>query len=93
METYEQNKYTLVRKDGTTATVTDANLADQVHPQNIVKMKQIIDQQKGNTMYIRRALHSIKEAGRKLYHRPTLADFDLCINFEYSKKVHTPPPN
>ncbi|MFS7987418.1 hypothetical protein Hanom_Chr11g01022441 [Helianthus anomalus] len=44
-------------------------------------------------MHIRRALHNIKEAGRKMYHRATLADFDLCINFEYSRKVHTPPPN
>ncbi|MFS7916857.1 hypothetical protein Hanom_Chr03g00182281 [Helianthus anomalus] len=93
MGTYEQYKYTLVRKDGSTTTITDAILADQVHPLNIVKMKQIIDQQKGNSRYNRRALHSISKEGRKVYHRAALADFDLCINFEYNKKVHIPPPN
>ncbi|MFS8024034.1 hypothetical protein Hanom_Chr16g01458501 [Helianthus anomalus] len=93
MGTYEQNKYTLVRKDGNTTTVTDGDLADQIHPLSIVKLKQIIDQQKGNTIHIRRALHSIKEAGKKIYHIAALADFDLCINFEYNRKVQTPPPN
>ncbi|MFS7953020.1 hypothetical protein Hanom_Chr07g00613761 [Helianthus anomalus] len=83
----------MLRKDGTTTTVTDGDLADQIHPLNIVKMKEITDQQKGNIVHIRRALHSIKEAGKKIYQRATLADFDLCINFEYNRKVQTPPPN
>ncbi|MFS7888757.1 hypothetical protein Hanom_Chr00s000002g01598821 [Helianthus anomalus] len=93
MGTYEQNRYTLIRKDGCTTTILDADLADELHPLDIVKMKQIIDQAKGNIKYNRRALHSIIEVGRKAYQRAALADFDLCINFEYSKKVHIPLSN
>ncbi|MFS8019138.1 hypothetical protein Hanom_Chr15g01400311 [Helianthus anomalus] len=64
MGTYEQNKYTLIRKYGSTTTVLDANLADQLHPLDIIKMKHIIDQEKGNTRYNRRALYNISEGGR-----------------------------
>ncbi|MFS7991887.1 hypothetical protein Hanom_Chr12g01075881 [Helianthus anomalus] len=60
---------------------------------DIVKMKNIIDEWKGNSTVIRRALDSLKSAGAKLYQRAALADFDLCINFEYSTKVLIPPPN
>ncbi|MFS7918787.1 hypothetical protein Hanom_Chr03g00205261 [Helianthus anomalus] len=81
MGTYEQNKYTLLRRDGTTTNVTDGDLADQIHPMSLVKMKQIIDQENGNTIHIRRALHKIKEAEKKIYQRAALADFDLCIIF------------
>ncbi|MFS8006836.1 hypothetical protein Hanom_Chr14g01253811 [Helianthus anomalus] len=52
MGTYEQNKYTLVRVDGTPTTVTDGNLADDIHQLSLIKMKQIIDQEKGNTVHI-----------------------------------------
>ncbi|MFS7936055.1 hypothetical protein Hanom_Chr05g00410921 [Helianthus anomalus] len=93
MGTYEQNKYTMIRKDGRITAVLDANLADELHPLDIIKMKQIVDQEKGNTKYNRRVIHSISEAGRKNYQRAAMADFDLCITFEYSMKVHIPPPN
>ena len=68
-------------------------MADKVHPMDIVKMKNIIDEWKGGSVVIRRALDSVKNAGAKLYKRAALADFDLCINFEYSTKVLIPPPN
>ncbi|MFS7917387.1 hypothetical protein Hanom_Chr03g00188421 [Helianthus anomalus] len=29
----------------------------------------------------------------KIYQRAVMEDFDLCINFEYSSKVLTPPPD
>ena len=56
-------------------------------------MKNIIDEWKGSSVVIRRALDSLKSAGAKIYKRAALADFDLCINFEYSNKVLIPPPN
>ncbi|MFS8023971.1 hypothetical protein Hanom_Chr16g01457811 [Helianthus anomalus] len=56
-------------------------------------MKNIIDEWKGGSVVIRRALDSVKNAGAKLYKRAALTDFDLCINFEYSTKVLIPPSN
>ncbi|MFS7932477.1 hypothetical protein Hanom_Chr04g00368331 [Helianthus anomalus] len=53
----------------------------------------VTDKDKSNSVMIRRALDSIKDAGEKIYQRAALTDFDLCINFEYSSKVLTPPPN
>ncbi|MFS7975817.1 hypothetical protein Hanom_Chr10g00885151 [Helianthus anomalus] len=88
-----QNKYTLIKKDKNIQKVTDADLDDDVHPMDIVKMKNIIDEFKGNPVVIRRALDSLKCEGAKVYKRAALADFDLCINFEYSTKVLIPPPN
>ncbi|KAF5794716.1 hypothetical protein HanXRQr2_Chr08g0331281 [Helianthus annuus] len=91
--TYGQNKYTLIREDRSETIVTDGDMADDIHPLGLVKLKQIIDKDKSNSVVIRRALDSIKNAGEKLYQRAALTDFDLCINFEYSNKVLTPPPN
>ncbi|MFS7917909.1 hypothetical protein Hanom_Chr03g00194741 [Helianthus anomalus] len=91
MGTYEQNMYFLIRKDGSITTVVDADLADELHPLDIIKMKQLVDKEKGNTKYKRRAIN-IYKAGRKLYQRAALADFDMCMSFEYNKKLHTPPP-
>ncbi|MFS7978267.1 putative AH/BAR domain superfamily protein [Helianthus anomalus] len=88
-----QNKYILIRKDRSSEKVTDGDLADDIHPLGRVKMKQIIDKEKSVSVVIRRALDSIKSAGEKLYKRAALADFDLCINFEYNNKVQIPPPN
>ncbi|MFS7969023.1 hypothetical protein Hanom_Chr09g00804301 [Helianthus anomalus] len=45
---YEQNKYTLLRKYGTKQKITDGDLADQVHPVDIITLKNIYDQDKGN---------------------------------------------
>ncbi|MFS8003643.1 hypothetical protein Hanom_Chr13g01216321 [Helianthus anomalus] len=53
----------------------------------------VTDKDKSNSIMIRRALDSIKDAGEKIYQRAALTDFDLCINFEYNSKVLTPPPN
>ncbi|MFS7988153.1 hypothetical protein Hanom_Chr11g01031271 [Helianthus anomalus] len=39
MGTYEQNKYTLLRADGTPTTVTDGDLTDEIYPLSIIKMK------------------------------------------------------
>ncbi|MFS7928758.1 hypothetical protein Hanom_Chr04g00324511 [Helianthus anomalus] len=45
-------------------------------------LKRSFDKEKGNTKFIRRALHSLSEAGIKLFKRIALIDFDLCINHE-----------
>ncbi|MFS8005174.1 hypothetical protein Hanom_Chr13g01234291 [Helianthus anomalus] len=89
---HEQNKYTLLRKDGSEQKITDGDL---FHPLDIIMLKKTYDQDKGNTRFIRRSLHSLTKAGVKLFERVALSDFDLCINFDYvhSKKVHLPPPN
>ncbi|MFS8024400.1 hypothetical protein Hanom_Chr16g01462781 [Helianthus anomalus] len=87
------NKYTLIRKYNNITIVTNGDLADDIHPMSLVKWKQLIDNDKSSAVVIRRALDSIKKAGEELYQRAALTDFDLCINFEYSKKVLTPPPN
>ncbi|MFS7997945.1 hypothetical protein Hanom_Chr12g01147951 [Helianthus anomalus] len=91
--TYGQNKYTLIREDRTPTIVTDGNLADDIHPLGLVKLKQLINKDKSNSVVIRRALDSIKNTGEKIYQRATLTNIDLCINFEYNSKVLTPPPN
>ncbi|MFS7953040.1 hypothetical protein Hanom_Chr07g00613961 [Helianthus anomalus] len=88
-----QNKYTLIRKDNSDTIITDGDLADELHPMSLVKLKQLIDNDRSSAVVIRRALDSIKKVGEKLYQRAALTDFDLCINFEYSNKVLTPPPN
>ncbi|MFS7997890.1 hypothetical protein Hanom_Chr12g01147321 [Helianthus anomalus] len=88
-----QNKYTLIRKDNSDTIVTDGNLADDLHPMSLVKLKHLIDNDRSSAVVIRRALDSIKKEGEKLYQMAALTDFDLCINFEYSKKVLVPPPN
>ncbi|MFS8018418.1 hypothetical protein Hanom_Chr15g01391841 [Helianthus anomalus] len=89
--TYGQNKYTLIREYKTPSILTDGDLTDDIHPLGIVKLKQLIDKEKSNSVVIRRALD--KDAGEKIYQRAALTDFDLCINFEYRSKVQTPPPN
>ncbi|MFS7913335.1 hypothetical protein Hanom_Chr02g00140641 [Helianthus anomalus] len=88
-----QNKYTLIRKDNNDTIVTDGDLVDDLHPMSLVKLKQLIDNDRSSAVVIRRALDSIKKAGEKLYKRVALTDFDMCINFEYNNKVLTPPPN
>ncbi|MFS7917361.1 hypothetical protein Hanom_Chr03g00188121 [Helianthus anomalus] len=50
MGTYGQNKYTLVREDETLTTVTHGDLADDIHPLSLIKLKQLIDKEKGNTV-------------------------------------------
>ncbi|MFS7928636.1 hypothetical protein Hanom_Chr04g00323071 [Helianthus anomalus] len=83
----------LAMEDGTPTTVTDGDLADDIHPLSIIKLKQLIDKEKSNTIQIRRALDNIKDVGMKIYQRAALAYYDLCVNFEYSSKVLTPPPD
>ncbi|MFS8001365.1 hypothetical protein Hanom_Chr13g01189551 [Helianthus anomalus] len=92
---HEQNKYTLLRKDGSEQKITDGGLADLLHPLDIITLKKIYDQDKGNTRFVRRALYSLSKARVKLFERAALSDFDLCINFDYvhKKKVHIPPPD
>ncbi|MFS8002348.1 hypothetical protein Hanom_Chr13g01201041 [Helianthus anomalus] len=41
-----QNKYTLIKKDKREEKVTNGDLADDIHPLGLVKMKQIIDKEK-----------------------------------------------
>ncbi|KAJ0512122.1 hypothetical protein HanIR_Chr11g0559681 [Helianthus annuus] len=92
---YEQNKYTLLRKDGTEERLTDGDLADKLHPMDILFLKKIYDEDKGNTKVIRRALNNISKAAIKLFQRIALSDFALFINYDYvhQKKVHIPPPD
>ncbi|MFS7969018.1 hypothetical protein Hanom_Chr09g00804251 [Helianthus anomalus] len=92
---YEQNRYTLLRKDNTEQRITDGNLADQLHPMDIIILKKIYSQDKGNNRFVRRALDSMSKAGVKLFKRVALSDFDLCINYDHihQKKVHIPPPD
>ncbi|MFS7963048.1 hypothetical protein Hanom_Chr08g00733581 [Helianthus anomalus] len=49
---------------------------------SLVKLKQLIDNDRSSAVVIRRALDSIKRAREKLYQMVALTDFDLCINFE-----------
>ncbi|MFS7938050.1 hypothetical protein Hanom_Chr05g00434911 [Helianthus anomalus] len=88
-----QHKYTLIRKDNSDTIVTDGDPADDLHPMSLVKLKQLIDNDRSSAVVIRIALDNIKKAGEKLYQRAALTDFDLCINFEYSKSVLVVPPN
>ncbi|MFS7904101.1 hypothetical protein Hanom_Chr01g00032031 [Helianthus anomalus] len=92
---HEQNKYTLLGKDGNEQRITDGDLADLLHPMDIITLKRINDQDKGNTRFVRRAIDSLSKAGVKLFEKAALSDFDLCINFDYvhKKKVHIPLPD
>ncbi|MFS7937969.1 hypothetical protein Hanom_Chr05g00434071 [Helianthus anomalus] len=58
-------------------------------------LKKTFDEEKGNTRVIRRALDSLSKAGRKLFTRIALTDFDLFINYDYviNKKLLMPPPD
>ncbi|MFS7899011.1 hypothetical protein Hanom_Chr00s040237g01774081 [Helianthus anomalus] len=92
---FEQNKYTLLRKDGTKQKITDGDLADQLHPLDILFLKKTYDDDKGNNKHVRRALNSISKAGVKLFEMVAFTDFDLCINYDniHQKKFHIPPPD
>ncbi|MFS8024394.1 hypothetical protein Hanom_Chr16g01462721 [Helianthus anomalus] len=70
------NKYTLIRKYNSNTIVTDGDLADDLHPISLVKLKQLIDNDRSSAVVIRRALDSIKKAGEELYQRVALTD---CI--------------
>ncbi|KAJ0702587.1 hypothetical protein HanPI659440_Chr14g0541391 [Helianthus annuus] len=87
---HEQNKYTLVRRDRNEEVIIDGDLANKLHPIDITIMKKTFNKEKGNTKFIRRALHNLSQAGVKLFTRVTLTDFDLCINYELinNRKVH-----
>ncbi|MFS7947329.1 hypothetical protein Hanom_Chr06g00547071 [Helianthus anomalus] len=87
---HEQNKYILMRRDGTKEVVKDGELAYRLHLVDITMMKRSFDKEKGNTKSIRRALHSLSEAGIKLFKRITLTDFDLCINHELINQRKVP---
>ncbi|MFS8021466.1 hypothetical protein Hanom_Chr16g01427701 [Helianthus anomalus] len=51
MGTYEHNKYSIIRKDGSIKTDVDRDLADELPPLDILKMKQLVDKEKGNTKF------------------------------------------
>ncbi|MFS7936201.1 hypothetical protein Hanom_Chr05g00412711 [Helianthus anomalus] len=80
---FVQNRNTLLRQDGSKQKVTDGDLADKLHPLDILFMKKEYEKEKGNTQFYRRALKSISKAGIKLFERIAFADFDLCINYDY----------
>ncbi|MFS7995460.1 hypothetical protein Hanom_Chr12g01118161 [Helianthus anomalus] len=92
---YEQNRYTFRRKDGSEQKITYRDLADQLHPMDLITLKKIYDQDKGNNRFVRRALDSISKAGVKLFEKVALSDFDMCINYDniHQKKVHILPPD
>ncbi|MFS7934863.1 hypothetical protein Hanom_Chr05g00396651 [Helianthus anomalus] len=89
------NKYTLLRENGTEEKVTDGDLVDKLHPLDILFMKDFYEKEKGNTQFIRRALKSISNAGIKLFERVAFSEFDLCINYDYvhNKKVYLTAPD
>ncbi|MFS7988234.1 hypothetical protein Hanom_Chr11g01032271 [Helianthus anomalus] len=93
--TYLQNRYTLLRENGAEEKVTDGDLADKLHPLDILFTKDHYEKEKGNTKEIRRALKSISNAGVKLFERIAFSDFDLCINYDYvhNKKVYLSAPS
>ncbi|MFS7907204.1 hypothetical protein Hanom_Chr01g00068551 [Helianthus anomalus] len=73
--------------------ITDGDLADQLHPLDILFMKNHYEKEKGNNRFMRRAPRSITKAGIKLFERIAFVDFNLCINYDcvHQKKVHLPP--
>ncbi|MFS7938435.1 hypothetical protein Hanom_Chr05g00439681 [Helianthus anomalus] len=81
--------------DGSGQRITDGDLADLLHPVDIITLNRIYDKDKGNNKFVRRALDIMSKAGVKLFERATLSDFDLCINFDHvhKKNVHIPPPD
>ncbi|MFS8021340.1 hypothetical protein Hanom_Chr16g01426271 [Helianthus anomalus] len=62
---------------------------------DILFLKKIYDEDKGNTKVVRRALNSISKSGINLFERVALFDFDLSINYEHAhqKNVCVPPPD
>ncbi|MFS8024029.1 hypothetical protein Hanom_Chr16g01458451 [Helianthus anomalus] len=80
---YVQNKYILLRQDVTEQKIIDGDLADQLHPSDILFMKNHYEKERCNNQFVRRALKRISKAGIKLFERITFADFDLCINYDY----------
>ncbi|MFS8034616.1 hypothetical protein Hanom_Chr17g01583221 [Helianthus anomalus] len=80
---YVQNKYILLRQDGTEQKVTDGDLADHLHPLDILLMRNHYEKERGNNQFVRRALKNISKAGIKLFERIVFADFDLYINYDY----------
>ena len=92
--TYVQNRYTLQRENGDEQKVTDEEIADQLHPLDILFMKDHYEKEKKNNQEVRRALNGISKAGILLFERMAFSDFDLCINYEHvhNKKVYFRSP-
>ncbi|MFS7976781.1 hypothetical protein Hanom_Chr10g00896411 [Helianthus anomalus] len=93
--TYLQNRYTLLRENGEQDKVTDEDIADRLHPLDILFMKDHYEKEKKNTKEIRRALKGILNAGIKMFERVAFSEFDLCINYDYvhNKKVYLSAPD
>ncbi|XP_021996160.1 uncharacterized protein LOC110893357 [Helianthus annuus] len=92
--TFVQNRYTLQREKGDEQKVTDEEIADQLHPLDILFMKDNYEKEKKNNQEVRRALNGISKAGILLLERMAFSDFDLCINYEHvhNKKVYFRSP-
>ncbi|MFS7913373.1 hypothetical protein Hanom_Chr02g00141081 [Helianthus anomalus] len=91
---YVQTRYTLLRLNGTEQKITHGDLADQLHPLDILFMKNHYENEIGNKQFLRKPLKSIAKARITLFGTIAFADFDLSINYDYvhQKKVHLPPP-
>ncbi|MFS7918206.1 hypothetical protein Hanom_Chr03g00198111 [Helianthus anomalus] len=81
--TIVQNRYTLLRENGEEQKVSDEEIADKLHPLDILFMKDVYEMEKRNTKEVRRALKSISKAGILLFKRMAFSDFYLCINYEH----------
>ncbi|MFS7913381.1 hypothetical protein Hanom_Chr02g00141171 [Helianthus anomalus] len=62
--------------------MTDGDLVDRIYSIDLTMLKKSFDQEKGNTRFIRRALHSLSKAGEKMFIRIALTDFDIRINYD-----------
>ncbi|MFS7930041.1 hypothetical protein Hanom_Chr04g00339491 [Helianthus anomalus] len=75
--TYVQNRYTLLRENGEEEKVIDEEIADKLHPLDILFMKDQYEKERKNNKEARRALKGISKAGIQLFER--MAFFQTLI--------------
>ncbi|MFS7967235.1 hypothetical protein Hanom_Chr09g00783411 [Helianthus anomalus] len=77
---HNQNKYSVVRDNDDEQILTDVDLADELHPIDLIKLRKTHEEDKSHNRIV------FTRNGIKVFTRIAISDFDLCINFDHVVK-------